>query len=367
MNTTGRIICGALLALSASWPAGAGEIVDTYSSGDTLTATMMNNIKAAVNDNNTATRFYGDGSAGDLTLTTGTSVDWMLSAQSNLNFQNVTIESGATLLVPAGTTIRCTGNFVNNGTINVWYGSKGGRPGFTYVDFVAGSWASRQDTIADRGDTPRGASSGQVGTENTLLAGSPGDRILPTVAAGSFMSFRWGGGAGSGGWGTGSTGGGLLKVLCKGEVRNGTGGTITANGYGSAANPGSGGGGGGIVVLASQQRVINEGSIEAKGGPGGVTNTLSGAGGGGGGGIVILVAPQVTNNGTVDVSAGVAGTESTQPAKGLNPRYGGGAGGSSGGRGGRGSSLNSSGISSSAEDGFDGYVLEIQANPATMM
>jgi len=368
MKTTSGIVCGALLALSASWPVGAGEIVDTFSPGDTLTATMMNNIKAAVNDNNTAVRFYGDGSAGDLTLASGASVNWLLTAQSNLNFQNVTIESGANLYVPAGTTIRCTGDFVNNGTINVWTGSGGGKTGYTDVDFVAESWIRSQDTMPGRGDTPRAATSGQMGTENSLFAGFPGDRIVPTVAAGSFMSFRWGGGAGSGGWGgVGGSGGGLLKVLCKGDVRNETGGTISANGYGSAANPGTGGGSGGIVVLASQQRVVNEGSIEAKGGPGGVSNSVSGAGGGGGGGIVILVAPDVTNNGTVDVSAGAAGVESTQPVKGTNPRYGGGAGGSSGGRGGRGSSLNASGISASAEDGFDGYVLEIQANPATMM
>lgn len=34
---------------------GAGEITDTYSNGDTFTATMLDNIKSAVNDNNTNT------------------------------------------------------------------------------------------------------------------------------------------------------------------------------------------------------------------------------------------------------------------------------------------------------------------------
>ena len=70
----------------------AGPINDNYTTGDTLTATTLNNIKSAVNDNDTTisdidasitginTRisdntysidaaFSGDGSAGELTIT----------------------------------------------------------------------------------------------------------------------------------------------------------------------------------------------------------------------------------------------------------------------------------------------------------
>lgn len=39
--------------ISLSHLAYSSEIIDTYNSGDTLTATKMNNIKDAVNDNNT--------------------------------------------------------------------------------------------------------------------------------------------------------------------------------------------------------------------------------------------------------------------------------------------------------------------------
>jgi len=42
---------------SASQPAYSGSITDTYTSGDTLTAAMLDNIKAAVNDNDTTVDF----------------------------------------------------------------------------------------------------------------------------------------------------------------------------------------------------------------------------------------------------------------------------------------------------------------------
>ena len=48
----------------------AGNIGTTFSPGDALTATQMNEIKDAVNDNDSviARLFAGDGSAGNLTV-----------------------------------------------------------------------------------------------------------------------------------------------------------------------------------------------------------------------------------------------------------------------------------------------------------
>lgn len=45
------IVAAATFTLSSQFVS-AGEITDTYSAGDTLTAVKMNSIKAAVNDNN---------------------------------------------------------------------------------------------------------------------------------------------------------------------------------------------------------------------------------------------------------------------------------------------------------------------------
>ena len=365
MNATGRIVCGALLALSASWPAGAGEIVDTYSSGDTLTATMMNNIKAAVNDNNTASRFYGDGSAGDLLVAAGGTDNWSLTPPTNTNFQNVEIENGSSLIVPAGTIIRCTGSFVNRGTIIVMPNGKGGYRSYTDSD-PSGTW-SYTGVPASPGDTGVSSQPGASGTADLLAYGYGGSGIRRAVAASAFMGFRWGGGAGSGTRYAGSSGGGLLKVLCQGEVRNEAGAEIRAKGFGSISLRGSGGGGGGIVVLASQQSVVNAGNIDVSGGVGGLSSIDTGAGGGGGGGIAVLVAPQVTNSGTVDVSGGAAGSESTSTGTATGMRYAGAGGGASGGSGGHGTSLNAGGVYTPATPGEDGYVLEITANPATMM
>ena len=365
MKTTGGIVCGALLALSASWPAGAGEIVDTYSSGDTLTATMMNNIKAAVNDNNTAARFYGDGSAKDLLLVGGATLDWTSVPPVNMNFQNVTIENGSALIVPAGTTIRCTGDFVNRGIIIVRTNGKGGYRSYTDSD-ASGSW-SYTGVPASPGDTGVSSQPGSSGTADFLSAGSGGQGIPQAVAASGFMNFRWGGGASSGTRYAGNPGGGLLKVQCQGEVRNEAGAEIRAIGYGAINIRGSGGGGGGIVVLASRQSVVNAGKIDVSGGRGGLSSNSIGAGGGGGGGIAILVAPQVTNTGTINVSGGPAGSESAVTGTANGMRYAGGGGGGSGGDGGFGSSLNASGVNTSATSGGDGYVLEINADPATMM
>ncbi len=365
MKTTSGIVCGAMLALSVSWPAGAGEIEDTYSSGDTLTATMMNNIKAAVNDNNTAVRFYGDGSANDLSIYGGATHDWTSAPPVNMNFQNVSIEAGSTLIVPAGTTIRCTGSFVNRGTIEVRTNGKAGYRSYTDSD-ASGSW-SYTGVPASPGDTGVSSQPGASGTGNVLAFGYGGNGIPRAVAASAFMSFRWGGGASSGTRYAGNRGGGLLKVLCQGEVRNEAGAEIRAMANGSFSMTGSGGGGGGIVVLASQQSVVNAGNIDVSGGDGGRSNTYIGAGGGGGGGIAILVAPQVTNSGTVDVSGGAAGSESASTGTATGMRYAGAGGGASGGDGGHGTSLNADGISVPATPGEDGYVLEIEANPATMM
>jgi hypothetical protein len=336
----------------------AGEIADTYTAGDTLTAAKMDNIKAAVNDNNNASRFYGDGSAGELTISADTSWDSTPPAGNNLNFTNVVIDAGSTLFVPAGTTIRCSGTFTNNGLIAVYAANNKGRV-----------FSINTEASISRIDAPgRGDAQGAAGNPDAhtlsgviLNPGSGGMGIPRTVAASSFNNFRIGGGAGGG---TqlegGSNGGGLVKILCGGAISNN--GAIQANG----SSGDGGGGGGGIVILASSTSIANNlGTINAIGGNGINSTTNNGAGGGGGGGIIIMAAPTISNTGTTNVSGGTAGTSGTTVS--IAAHSAGGGGGASGGNGGSGGSISDANLAYDGNDGGDGYVLEIVANPAHMM
>jgi hypothetical protein len=343
----------------------AGPITDTYTTGDTLTAKKMNNIKSAVNDNDTnITAFFsGDGSAGDLTVSAA--VNWNSTPPANPNFANITIDAGQTLTVPAGTTIRCSGTFTNNGTLEVTQGARMS----SMSNFAFGATPDIY-AAGHPGDSFKAANGGAYYTNGVAVpvfiqGGLGGEGIPQATAISSFNSFRIGGGSGSG-WrpGTDGDGGGLVKIYCSGNIVNA--GTINANGNG-AANL-SGGGGGGIVILASLTSVDGtSGVISAIGGNGGNSFSFAGAGGGGGGGIVIFAAPTVVATGTVSVTGGIVGFTTTQVTN--LRRYGGGAGGASGGNGGDGSDISSaaSGTPSAPGVGQDGYTVQILANPATMM
>jgi hypothetical protein len=301
--------------------------------------------------------FGGDGSAGSLTIAANT--DWSITPPVNLNFANVTINPGQTLTVPAGTTIRCSGTFTNNGTLSVLPGARlGGLDNFSFgatVDIYS---------IGHPGDSFRPASGGSydIVTTHTIQAGMGGDGIPRTTAMTSFNSFRIGGGSGAG-WRSGQEGGGgLVKVYCTGAVLNA--GTINANG-GTPTNL-SGGGGGGIVILASTSSATNSGTINVVGGNGGPSFGFGGAGGGGGGGIVIFVAP-TTSSGTANVGGGSGGSIATS----INStnRFGGGGGGASGGSGGNGGNISSgaTGTPGTPTSGSPGYVLNITGNPAFLL
>jgi len=326
----------------------AGAITDNYAKGDVLSASTLGNIKTAVNDNNNALRFYGDGSAGPLTISATT--DWNATppAADNLNFTNVVIDAGATLTVPAGTTIRCTGSFTNNGTIVV-------------------SDVDNRTTFSigvGKGDARRPAGEGQsASTLVGFLAGGAGSKGIPrAVAASTFNHFSVGGGAGAGLtlFAGNSSGGGLIKIYCKNAISNTN--NIEANGANGSQ---AGGGGGGIIILASTVSIENSGAINAKGGNGSTNINSSGATGGGGGGIIVLAAPVITTStSTLFVNGGVGGAAGGPVG---SAHSAGGGGGASGGNGGKGGDISSSNAAKAGISGQDGYVLQIHANPAGMM
>jgi hypothetical protein len=354
----------------------AGEITDKYTSGDTLTAEKLNNIKSAVNDNSQSINnfagqavlnaskidymFGGDGSALDLIISS--SVDWSLTPPTNPNFGNITIDAGQTLTVPAGTTIRCNGTFKNNGTLIV----KPGAQMAGHDDFAFGATPDLY-SVGHPGDSFRAAVGGAYYTQATTspvkVQGGKGGKGIPRATAiTSFNSFRIGGGSGTGyrrdGF-DGGDGGGLVKIYCDGPIENS--GVIYANGQtGTSISFGGGGGGGGIVILASLQTVDNRGgTINANGGNGGPSNIYGGAGGGGGGGIVILAATVIQTGGVINTGGGSPGSNTFVLGSNVF-RVGGGAGGASGGDGGDGSDITFLATTTADPAGFGsaGYVIE---------
>jgi len=303
--------------------------------------------------------FGGDGSAGNLTIAAST--NWATTPPVNLNFANVTINAAQTLTVPAGTTIRCSGTFTNNGTLLVNTGARlGGLNNFAFLAAVD------IYSMGHPGDAFRPASGGSYDTATThnVQAGLGGEPIPRTTAMTSFNSFRIGGGSGAG-WrdgGNDGDGGGLVKVYCTGSITNV--GTISANG--GTPSILTGGGGGGIVVLASTASVTNSGTINAVGGNGGASFSFGGAGGGGGGGIVVFVAPAMGATGTINVGGGNGGSVATAVTSGA--RYGGGGGGASGGAGGNGGGIFANSTTPNTPlSGSAGYALSIVANPAFLL
>ena len=67
-------------------------------------------------------RVYGDGSAGARVIDQNTDFK-----DANLQFTDFTIMPGVTMTIESGAVIRCTGTFMNQGTIVVRTGAEGGR------------------------------------------------------------------------------------------------------------------------------------------------------------------------------------------------------------------------------------------------
>lgn len=346
----------------------AGDINTTFSPGDVLTATQMTEIKDAVNDNDTviARLFGGDGSAGDLTVSAN--LDWEASPPSNPYFNNITIDAGQILTVPAGTTIRCRGNFINNGTLSVATNMNGGSHTASSIVFPGAKSPPHPGDSIRAATLPASTFSFSSIPVPFLSGGQGGSGIPRTKALTSYNHFQYGGGGGSGHRkegtdGNGGEGGGLVKINCSGTITNN--GLIDAD----ASSPfnddgGGGGGGGGIVVLASLTEIINgaTGTINANGGDGEAAGVDHGNAGGGGGGIIVMIAPSIPDlAGTTSVLGGSADSVSTPISR--NSSSGGGGGGASGGAGGDGGSVDSFAVPAAGSDGSAGHIIQIVATP----
>jgi len=369
----------------------AGSITDTYTTGDTLTADKLNNIKSAVNDNDTRvtaniatfdTVFSGDGSAGNLTLAAGESVNWISNPPDNPYFGDILLNTGSTLIVPAGTTIYCNGSFVNAGTLIVQPATAIGSSNISNAFTAGDSPTNAFPAYAHPGDTPAPASMGEINditvqpASINLQGGGGGLAIQKAVATTAFGKFKFGGGSGAGftrGAGVGGRAGGLVKIYARINILNSNGGQIVARGedgddvLGPVGSVGGiGGGGGGIVVLAARFGGVQNvgGTIDVSGGNGSTSTTYAGNGGGGGGGIVIMASPVAPLLGTETIAGGSGGTGTLILS--TNTQIAGGGGGGSGGKGGTGGYIQSNGAPVSAGNGDPGYVINLTLDPIAL-
>jgi hypothetical protein len=297
-------------------------------------------------------RIYGNGSAGARTVPGNQTL-----ADENVQYTDFTVAAGATLTVPSGTVIRCTGTFTNAGVIQVSAGARGAARSWRTED-IDGAYLE-----AHPGVSSGAAGGGEAGPAPAYFSGGYGGQGLDKTAARLLLhpGSNAGGGGGAAAF-DGAAGGGALTVLARGAIVNS--GTVHADGAGGAS-AGSGAGGGGIVILASPSSVTNEGAITAKGGAGGGTNSDNGPGGGGGGGIVNLIAPVVAGEGGIDVDGGAAGIISG-PGTVSGLKAGGGGGGACGGNGGYGGSVGNNATYGTAGNGADGHVFRMQVDPTAL-
>lgn len=213
-------------------------------------------------------RLYGDGSAGDLTISANANWTTPPPPNLNLNFGTLTLAAGVELIVPTGTISRCAYACIIEGRIVVATGAAGAS-----VDYTTSTSNLPRIGPAHPGIALDHAASGERGSG--ALGGGPGAVGLSSLL--TSLAVRPGhlGGGGGGGASAGTTsgassapGGGALTTLGRNGVELRSGGEIVARG-GFLASAGSGGGGGGIVMLVSASIVSHSGNIDVSGGAGG--------------------------------------------------------------------------------------------------
>ncbi len=253
-------------------------------------------------------RIYGDGSRGAFTVTSpGTTT---FTDSTDLQFTNLTVNAGTTLLLESGTIIRCTGKLINNGTILVGVALFG-----AYQATEPDAEGSRQ--MADPGISLLAAGLGEVGDSSAIRAYGRGGQGL---SEGQAQNVLRPGVKGGGGGANGGRGGGTVTILALGGINISASGVINADG------------------------------------------------GAGGGGIIHLIAPQIDNvaAGATDRAGAFGGSNSNALV--WSPRQGGGGGGASGGNGGHGGWVPVGGAIApgAASSGIAGHVILTSANPTSL-
>lgn len=326
-------------------------------------------------------RIYGDGSAGAKIVSSDENWNTPANRQVNLNFTDLTINEGVTLIVPSGMIIRCKGKFTNLGTLFVRPAAEGGFSGRTGP---GGPNLATTQAPPAIGIATGAAQSGDIGDSTVARRAGRGGDGLSEFEARLILNpgTRAGGGGAAGGMDTdadgvslnsGADGGGSVVIIAMGEILNA--GEIQADGESGNKTTGNdlgGGGGGGVVLLASVESVTNTGTISARGGDGEDADSNNGPSGGGGGGIIHIISPTIDNEAGADgllVRGGAAGDDSSQITA-DSMRYAGGGGGASAGAGGAGGSIPDGAgpiFPDSADSGAKGFAFMTEQDPQTVI
>ena len=301
-------------------------------------------------------RIYGNGSGGDVTIASNTAL-----SNVNVQYEDLTINSGVTLTVPSGTIIRSNGTVTISGAIAVSDIGSGGNLESNSANGVT-YYAITQPSV---GNAKRPAGFPEVGSNSSALFGGVGGFALSEGEARAILRLHprgCGSGTSSMNGGVGGAGGGSFTILAKNGIIVSDIGSISAPG--ASATNGGGGGAGGFIVLASSGSIVNGGLISATGGNGGASIADSAAGGGGGGGAVHLLAPTISA-GTINLAAGARGNSSVAVSNNTR-RSGGGAGGGCAGRGGNGNDVGVSNAQFTSTASSAGLTLQTITDPVSL-
>jgi hypothetical protein len=241
-------------------------------------------------------RFFGDGSAGAFSCTSGTCIlgdeRWFSSFNVSAGATVATTGQNGPIIIRSAGTCTVAGTMTdspNSGAgITItgsgdFGGSSGGGGGGAAAGHVGLSTLADAGLVINAGGTAGAAGGGNgnpgnnpVQSQYRLLLG--GGTFWPV---GGSKGGQGGSNGGAGGWG-----GGPIILVCNTIDFTGT---IDVSGGPGAASPanntGAGGGGGaGYVILSAVTYTANTGTINTAGGPGGSCNSNSGCGTGGNGG-----------------------------------------------------------------------------------
>lgn len=284
-----------------------------------------------------AIKTFGGNSVLDYNQTSGTA-----TLEGEQRFRNFTLAAGATINVPSGFQLYCSGNVNIRGSIIVSPPINGGGKLFGFWRPATYVGSSGQGIGGGTGHNTAASPAYHYNLQPTGSGGGAG--LLYIRAANPDDGITMG-------TTEGGNGGGLLLIEAAGSIRI-EGSLYCEGGNGLAAavsvpnadlyiiNPGAGGGSGGLVNLRSLKEIITTATalISVKGGNGSpafgqaIPHNPAGGGGGSGGYIVLHSPNNNTTLGTLNRSGGSAGANYTTGS----PNVGGAVGGSYAGIGGGG-------------------------------